>query len=327
MKKGYWFIILSAFLFSTMEIVLKMVSNEFNPIQISFIRFLVGAIILFPMALKNLKDKKISLSKDDIVFFLLTGFICVVVSMTFYQLAILYCKASLVAILFSCNPIFVVTFAFFLIGEKLYKHTIISMILNIIGMICILNPFNMQLSLQGVIFIIISSMTFALYSVISNKKCKKFGGVVVNCFTFLMGSLEMLVLILITKVNFVSNFLSANGLKEFSNIPIFKGITIYNISLLAYISICVTGLGFTFYILAMEETSASTASIVFFIKPALAPILALIILKEAIALNTTIGIIFIIIGSSINFKFMSKLSRVNTNKIAENKKTLSPSYK
>ena len=322
MKKGYWFIILSAFLFSTMEIALKMISNQFNPIQISFLRFFVGSILLFPLALKNLKSRRISLSKDDFAFFLLTGFICVVVSMTFYQLAILYCKASLVAIFFSCNPVFVVIFAFFLIGEKLYKHTIISMGLSISGMICILNPFNMKLSLKGAIFIIISSITFALYSVISSRKCEKFGGIVLNCFSFLMGSLEMLILILITKLNFVSNFFSANGLKEFSNIPIFHGITLSNIPILAYIRIFVTGLGYTFYLLAMEETSASTASIVFFIKPALAPILALIILKETIALNTIIGIVFIIIGSIINFRATSKLSKSHINKIEENKKAI-----
>lgn len=317
MKKGYWFIILSAFLFSTMEIVLKMVSNDFNPIQISFIRFFVGAILLSPLAIKKLKSKKTSLTKDDILFFSLTGFICVVVSMTFYQLAILYCKASLVAILFSCNPVFVVTFAYFLIGEKLYKHTIISMVLSIIGMICILNPLSMELSLKGTIFIIISSVTFALYSVISNKKIEKFGGVVITCFTFLIGSMEMLVLILITKLDFVSSFFSGIGLNEFSNIPILQGITIENIPMLAYISICVTGLGYTFYILAMEETSVSTASIVFFIKPALAPILALIILKEVIALNTTIGIVFIIIGSLINFRATSKLTKGNINNVSE----------
>ncbi|MBK5242250.1 DMT family transporter [Clostridium sp.] len=320
MKKGYWFIILAAFLFSTMEIVLKMVSNDFNPMQINLIRFFVGAILLLPIAIKKLKSKKTSLTKDDILFFALTGFILVVVSMTFFQLAILYCKASLVAILFSCNPVFVVTFAYFLIGEKLYKHTIISMLLSIIGMICILNPFSMELSLKGIIFIIISSITFALYSVISNKKIEKLGGIVINCFTFLIGSLEMLVIILITKLNFVSSFLSGIGLNEFSNIPIFQGITIEKIPMLAYISICVTGLGFTFYFLAMEETSASTASIVFFIKPALAPILALIILKEVIALNTTIGIVFIIIGSFINFISTSNLAKGTINNVAESEK-------
>jgi len=305
-----------------MEIALKMVSIQFNPIQISFLRFFIGSILLLPLALKNLRNKEISLSKNDFKFFIITGFICVVVSMTFYQLAILYCKASLVAILFSCNPVFVVTFAFFLIGEKLYKHTIISMGLSIFGMICILNPFNMTISFKGIIFIVISSITFALYSVISNKKCERLGGVVINCFSFLFGSLEMLVLILITKLSFVSSFFSTNGLKEFSNIPIFHGITLYNLPILAYISIFVTGLGYTFYTLAMEETSASTASIVFFIKPALAPILALIILKEAIDLNTIIGIVLIILGSIINFRATSKRSKLRINEIEVNSKAI-----
>ena len=318
MKKGYWFIILSAFLFSTMEIVLKMVSNEFNPIQINFLRFFLGSILLLPLAIKSLKNRKLSLSKDDIKFFLITGFVCVVVSMNFYQLSILYCKASLVAILFSCNPVFVVTFAFFLLGEKLYKHTIASMVLSIIGMMCILNPFNMTISLLGIIFIIVASVTFALYSVICNKRCMKFGGIVINCFTFLFGSMEMLVLILITKLSFVANFLSTRGLKEFANIPIIHGITLANLPMLAYISIFVTGLGYTFYTLAMEETSATTASIVFFIKPALAPILALIILKEAIEINTVIGILFIIIGSIISFTATSRMAKAHANEIAVN---------
>ncbi|MGH4137908.1 DMT family transporter [Clostridium sp.] len=321
MKKGYWFIIIAAFFFSTMEIALKTVANQFNPIQISFLRFFIGSILLLPLAQKSLRGRKLSLSKDDIKFFILTGFICVVVSMTFFQLSILYCKASLVAILFSCNPIFVVAFAFFLTGEKVYKHTIISIILSIFGMLCILNPFNITISFKGIIFIMISSITFALYGVISSTKSKRLGGVVLTCFTFLMGSLEMLVLILITKLTFVSNFLSNNGYKEFSNIPIFQGITLHNISILAYISIFVTGLGYTFYILAMEETSASTASIIFFIKPALAPILALIVLKESIALNTIIGIVFIIIGSIINFRETSKMS-TTINKVEENEEFL-----
>jgi len=81
----------------------------------------------------------------------------------------------------------------------------------------------------------------------------------------------------------------------------------------------VTGLGYSFYILAMEETSASTTSIVFFIKPALAPILALIILKEAIALNTIIGISLIVIGCVINFTTTSRLAKNNITEILENK--------
>lgn len=302
MKKGYLYIILTALLFSTMEIVLKLVTNEFNPIQITFLRFLIGSLLLLPLAIKSLKTRGISLHKNDFIFFSFTGFICVVVSMTFYQLSILYSKASLIAILFSCNPVFVVILAYFILKEKLYKQTIVSMVISLLGMAFIMNPLKMTLSIYGFVFVILSAITFALYGVISKLKSEKFGGVVLSSFSFLIGSIEMFLLILITKISFVAKLLSTSGLKTFANVPLFHGITLNNAPMLIYISVFVTGLGYTFYFLAMEETSASSASVVFFIKPALAPILALIILKESLAINTVVGIILIIIGSIINFK-------------------------
>lgn len=301
MKKGFLYIILTTFLFSTMEIALKLVSNQFNPIQISFLRFLIGSIVLSPIAIKCLKDRKIKLNKNDLAFFSLTGFICVVVSMTLYQLSLLYCSASFVAILFSCNPVFVIPLAYFLLKEKFYKHTVVSMIISILGMVLIMNPLHLSISVLGVSLVILSALTFALYAVVGKEKSQKYGGIIMTCISFFMGSLQMLALILISKINFVSDFLANHGLKDFANIPILQGINLQTLPSLVYIGIFVTGLGYTFYFLAMEETSAATASVVFFIKPALAPILALIILHEAIALNTVAGIIFIIVGSIVNF--------------------------
>lgn len=40
-------------------------------------------------------------------------------------------------------------------------------------------------------------------------------------------------------------------------------------------------LGYSFYFLAIEETSVSLAAIVFYAKPALAPLLALLVLGES----------------------------------------------
>lgn len=301
MKKAFIYIILTTLLFSTMEITLKMVSNQFNPIQLTFIRFFVGSIVLLPLAVRNLKVRGISLKKDDIIYFLLTGFICVVVSMSLYQLSILYCKASIVAIIFSCNPIFVVPLAHYILKEKINKNIVISMIISVIGMIYILNPLNLSGNIYGFIFAVLSAVSFALYGVMGKSKSGKYGGIVMTSFSFLMGSLEILALMLLSNINSVSSVLTEAGLGIFSDIPVFQGITVNNILNLVYISVFVTGLGYAFYFLAMEETSAVVTSIVFFIKPALAPVLALIILKESIAFNTIVGIVMIVIGSFITF--------------------------
>ena len=51
--------------------------------------------------------------------------------------------------------------------------------------------------------------------------------------------------------------------------------------------ICIvnTGLGFACYFKAMEETSAQETSLVFFLKPVLAPVFAFFILGEVISWN------------------------------------------
>lgn len=92
----------------------------------------------------------------------------------------------------------------------------------------------------------------------------------------------------------MANFFSLHNLQLFSNIPIIYGVNSANIFTVIYLGVVVTGFGYLFYFMAMEETSVSTASVVFFIKPALAPVLALIILRESIPLNTLAGIAFII---------------------------------
>lgn len=301
MKKGYIYILLATILFSSMETVLKLVAGQFNPIQLNFIRFLIGAIVLSPLAIKSMRSRHLSLHADDWKFFILTGFICVVVSMSLYLLAIINTQASIVAVLFSCNPVFAIPLAHIMLKEKIYKATMVSMVVSIIGMIWIMNPLKMTGSAAGIIFTILSAATFALYSIVGKAKNAQYGVVVLSCFSFLMGSLEMLIIILVSRINVVAAFLNHVGLKVFANIPFTQGLIWQNIPGLLYISACVTGMGFMFYFLGLQETSTSTGALAFYIKPALAPIFALVILHESIGFNVWIGIVLILIGSAITF--------------------------
>lgn len=297
MKKGYLYIAIATILFSSMEIMLKNISQSFNPIQLTFERFFIGGLILLPFAIKSLKSKNESLSKEDIKQFLILGFMCVVVSMTFYQLAVNYTKASVVAVIFSCNPVFVLIFAYMLLKEEIYSHNILSLILEIIGIIIIINPLSIKLSPIGLTLTLLAAITFALYGVLGKKSTKKFGGEVVTCFSFIFGSMEMLILILIGHVSFVSTLLTSFNLDNFANVPLFTGYNISNILVVIYIYIFVTGLGYASYFKAMEETSANTSSLVFFFKPVLSPIFAFIFIGEFTPMNMIVGILFIVIGS------------------------------
>ncbi|URZ05852.1 DMT family transporter [Clostridium felsineum] len=297
MKKGYVYITLTTIIFSTMEIALKLVSKDFNPIQLTFTRFFIGGLFLIPFALSALRTKKISISRKDLGYFAFLGFLGTFISMGLYQLAVQNTKASVVAVLFSCNPVFVTILAFFLLSETIHKSNIAALIFEVIGTIVIINPLNTKLSVLGITLTIASTVTFAAYGVSGKKKCTKYGGIVVTCFGFLFGSLEMLILIGLTHITPIANLLYNNGMKVFSNIPLFTGYTLKTLPIAAFICIINTGVGFACYFKAMEETSAQTTSLVFFFKPILAPILALIIINESIPLNMTIGILFILLGS------------------------------
>ena len=290
MKKGYVYIILTTLFFSSMEISLKTVTNDFNPLQITLSRFFVGGLVLLPFAVKRLRALSLSITKSDLKYFAFLGFMCVVVSMSLYQLAVLNTKASVVAVLFSCNPVFVMLLAYLILKEKIYRHNVISLILEVLGIIVIINPLHTKLTLSGIFLTLSSAIIFSMYTVFGKRKTLKFGGIVVTCFSF----------ILLTKINFIADILNKNKLHVFANIPIFSGYTLHNMPIMIYVFVFVTGVGYALYFMAMEATSTSLTSLVFFFKPVISPILALLILKEIIPINMVIGILLIVIGSIIS---------------------------
>ena len=110
----------------------------------------------------------------------------------------------------------------------------------------------------------------------------------------------MLILVFVGRINLVANLLCNMGLGIFANVPLFSGYSLSNLPSVLYIFIFTTGIGYACYFKAMEKTSANTTSLIFFFKPILSPILALIILNETIPINMLVGIIFILVGSIIS---------------------------
>lgn len=283
-----------------MEIALKSVAGQFNPVQINLTRFFIGGLFLIPFAWKTIQKRGEHLNVSALLNFAFLGFLGVVVSMNFYQLAVENANASEVAILFSSNPVFILLFSGLILHEVIKKNQIIAILLEVIGLVVIINPLHTKMSVFGVVMSLLAAIAFGIYSVLGKKNCTRYGGLVVSCGCFICAGIEMAILVAISHITPVAGFLTTHGFDLFSNIPVFTGYTASNIAVMLYICIAVTGGGFAFYFMAMEETSASTASLVFFFKPVLSPIFAMIILGELIPFNMVVGIIFILVGSVAN---------------------------
>ena len=296
-RSGYIFIVLCAVIFSTMEVMLKTVHGVFAPMQITCLRFLVGGVLLIPFAVRSIRKKNAVLTRKDLGFFAYAGFLCVVIAMSLYQMSVTYTRASIVAVIFSCNPIFVTVLAHFLLHEEIHKNHIIALILELTAALIIIDPVHASLDPTGALLAILSAAMFSFYSVFGKKRTPRFGGIAVTCLSFLFGATELVALLLFGRTAAGASLYGALGLKIFIDVPLFENIPLSALPALLYICCINSAAGFVCHMMAMEKTSAQEASLIFFLKPIIAPIFALIFLKEEIPLNMIVGIVCFLAGS------------------------------
>lgn len=293
---NYIYLFITIFLFSTLEVVSKAGNVTVSPFSLTAIRFIIGSAVLFPFAFfMNRKTLK-ALRTRDYLNMALPGILNVAVSMFFLHLAVHFGKASLSAILISSNPIFVSLFAVILLKERLNTRRIIGLSLGVFGLAMIISGENMlsgdfKSIASGLIFGILASVTFGLYTVISKKYVHKYGSLVFNSVSFLSGALVLLAGGLLFKADLAFEF------------------TMPNIAAVLYLGIFVTGIGYFLFLTALRNMPASAGSMMFFLKPVIASVLAFFFIGEMLHPLQITGSLLIIAGIAIGiFKFTSSSS-------------------
>lgn len=288
-------LLIGIFLMSTTEVALKLINSpQINSFQLTFYRFIIGGLFLFALANKT-DFKKILLKRH---FMLLSGLsiIFIILSMSFYQIAIQQYLASIVAIIFSLNPIFSSLFDYVLFHKIISRKLGISLAVAVLGMMIIIWS-NHYFIFSGLIFATLSSILFGLYSTLSKEYIYKnhSDSITVTSQVFLLGSLYLLILHEIIIISYHSQ----NFAVKFLGQSLLLKITPHSLLAILYAGIIVTAGGFTVYSIATHK-SPSVSHIIFFLKPAIAPIFVTILLNEKITENALIGMIIIVIGTGIS---------------------------
>ncbi|MBN1500291.1 MAG: EamA family transporter [Spirochaetes bacterium] len=289
---GLFYLMVTIFLFSTFEVTSKYLSPFMLPTQITFIRFFIGGIFLLPFAVSRMIRKNISLSIADILKMVFLGIVNIVFSMGLIQLGLVYTNASICAVLFSINPLFVIIFAKLLIGEKITAAKITGLGFGISGLAVLFYDSRMNGSsdFYGLVLILLAAICFAFYTVAGKKIINhRIDSLIVTAFSFLAGSLIMIPFQAVLKIPVIP---------DMSKI----------IPQVIYMSVFVTGIAYYTYFEGLSQLEAGAGSMLYFAKPALASIFAVILLHERISLNLFAGIL--IIGSGIfisqNHLFLKK---------------------
>ena len=286
MRKAYTYVFITALLFGTMEVSCKIGGADLDPFQLTFLRFFIGGLVLLPFAVRQMRNRNVRLTGRDYLELLGVGIVGVTISMSLFQISIMMCNASTVSVLICVNPFFTMVFAHFMTEEKLNLQKLVILAVALAGIIFMFRPWDIQAgnSWAGMLLMIVSALFFGLYTVLGKVSQEKLGPMAQTSISFLLGSGVLLVMILIM------------------GRPVVAGIS-DNIPVILYTGFAVTGLGYYCYFRSIELSDAATGSFAFFLKPAIAPVIAVIVLHERILWNTVCGIVLVLLASLLNIMY------------------------
>ncbi len=294
MRSSYLMCLIAILFFSTLEFSGKLFDSQITPLTITGYRFFIGSLILFVPALYQYRKKKMQLKAIDFLKISLPGVLNIAVSMYFLQLGIYYGKAVIAAILISSNSIFVIIFAQFLLHEKVSKGQLIGILIGISGLLLVIMGNSASGDVKvisvslGILFSVLASITFALFTVISKKMIRTYSNTVFNAISFFSGSIVLLGLGVILKVDLNPVHSMKDGI------------------ILVYLGLFVSGLAYLLFFQGLKKLPASAGSMFFLLKPVFATTLAVLLLKESFSMLQGFGVVLILFGMSFDhlYKFV-----------------------
>lgn len=172
---GIGLAVLAAFIWSGNFVVARAVKNEIPPISLSFYRWLVASVIIFPFAFKKFK-KEWPVVKQSWHYLFWASLSGIALFNTFVYVGAHYTSAINLALIgTTSSPIMAIIFARIFLKEKIGFLKLTGLITCIIGVLFLLSKGNFQnlLSLQfgeGDLWVLLAAFCFAVYNTLVKKK-------------------------------------------------------------------------------------------------------------------------------------------------------------
>lgn len=268
--KGIRLMLIATFFWATMGIVSRNLNGaHLTSIQVAFTRCLQAAVFTtIALAIKNKSAFKIDLK--GLLFCVVYGIIAFGLAMAFFSLTVERIPIAVATVLMFSNPIWVTLFGRIFFKDHVGLKKIITVITCILGCMCIIDIFaagGKDLNVIGVVFGLLSGVTFASQLVIPRFAEGKYSNDTLLLYGFWGGTVFL-------------------GI--FSNIPqlassiVNAADPLYTIGNLLAIGVLSTYIANSYYIKSSEYLGNTLPSILVAFEPIFATILAFVILGEAI---------------------------------------------
>lgn len=282
--KGHLFAFITIFIWGTTFISTKILLKTISPIEILFLRFTIGFLILLIVYPKRLRIKE----KRQELYFAGAGLCGITLYYLLENVALTYTFASNVGIIISIAPFFTAIFAhLFLNGEKLRFQFFIGFAFAVLGVFLI--SFNgnscLQLNPMGDILAVLAAVVWAVYSVL----IKKISGFHYNTVqatrrVFFYGLVFMIPILAIFGFNPKITYL-------------IQSVNVLNI---LFLGLGASALCFVTWNSAVKVLGAVKTSVYIYMVPVITVSASVIVLHEKITIIAVLGIILTLVGLLIS---------------------------
>lgn len=165
---GHLSALITIFIWGTTFISTKVLLEDFSPIEILFLRFTIGFVVLLTVYPHRMRIKE----RKQELYFAAAGLCGITLYYLLENIALTYTFASNVGVVLSIAPFFTAIFAhFFLAGEKLRPQFFTGFGAAAVGIFLISfnGSSNLQLNPLGDILAVTASMVWAAYSILTKK--------------------------------------------------------------------------------------------------------------------------------------------------------------
>lgn len=289
---GHLTALLTIFIWGITYISTKVLLRSFQPVEILFIRFIIGFLILCLICPHRLKTKA-----GQNKYFILAGLL----GITFYYLleniALVYTQATNVGVIISVAPFFTGIFAkVFLKEGKISLNFILGFLLAIGGIALLSYQGNVALHINplGDILALLAAIMWAAYSTVT-RKISTFGysSILVTRKTFQYGIIFMIPAMLL--MNYHPNYLA---LKD----PVILGNMLF-------LGIDASALCFVTWNISVRLLGSTRTSIYIYLVPVITTVTSILILHESVTKLSIVGMLCTIMGLLLSQK-REKKSRI-----------------
>ncbi|HPF16415.1 MAG TPA: DMT family transporter [Thermotogota bacterium] len=271
----------------------KVTVDQFPPLTLTFFRYLISALIIFPIMIKKEGKKAILKIRD------LPVMIIIAISGGFgygilYFLALSYTTAIKAAIIVATNPLMTLLISSLLIRERLTPIKLFAVSIAMFGvMITITNGFQIGTSAfsfnPGDLIMFAAVILYSFYAVFSQKIMKRYSPFILTGYSFILSLLFMIPI--------------AMGEKPFQ---IWKASTLQEKFAVIYLGTLASAVGYLLHQVSIHFIGATKTMGFYSLVPIFTALFSIIFLDEPITPALIIGGVIIIFGIYLNYGYKER---------------------